>query len=107
MLLEFVFSSLRVSIFIDPIELPVSRTGFPFVNIKNTMFEAIKNNFGNNTETKDEKKIAELIRKNLEEKEEGKWNVVLGKDFGSHIVHKSRRYGYFQIGELNILIWQS
>lgn len=56
---------------------------------------------------KSERAIAEYIRTKLEEKEEGKWNVIVGKDFGSHIVHKSRRYGYFQVGEISILIWQS
>ena len=46
--------------------------------------------------------------KNLDEKDDGgKWNVVLGKDFGTHVVHKSRKYGLFQVGELQILIWQS
>ena len=58
-------------------------------------------------EEKNEKAIAEYIRSKFEEKEEGKWNVIIGKDFGSHVVHKSRRYGLFQVGELNILIWQS
>lgn len=58
-------------------------------------------------EEKNEKAIAEYIRMKFEEKEEGKWNVIIGKDFASHVVHKSRRYGLFQVGELNILIWQS
>jgi len=58
-------------------------------------------------EEKNEKAIAEYIRAKFEEKEEGKWNVIIGKDFGSHVVHRSRRYGLFSVGELNILIWQS
>ena len=59
------------------------------------------------TDEKSERGIAENLRLKLEEKEEGKWNVVIGKDFGSHVVHKSRRYGLFQVGEISILIWQS
>ncbi len=58
-------------------------------------------------EEKTEKAIADYIRMKFEEKEEGKWNVIVGKDFGSHVVHRSRRYGLFQVGEINILIWQS
>jgi dynein light chain LC8-type len=58
-------------------------------------------------EEKNEKAIADYIRMKFEEKEEGKWNVIVGKDFGSHVVHRSRRYGLFQVGEINILIWQS
>jgi dynein light chain LC8-type len=59
------------------------------------------------SEEKSEKAIAEYIKSKLEEKDEGKWNVIIGKNFGSHVVHRSRRYGYFQIGEISILIWQS
>jgi dynein light chain LC8-type len=58
-------------------------------------------------EEKSEKAIADYIRSKLEEKEEGKWNVILGTNFGSHVVHSSRRYGYFHVGEIDILIWQS
>jgi len=59
------------------------------------------------SEEKTEKAIADFIKSKLEEKDEGKWNVIIGKNFGSHVVHRSRRYGYFQVGEVNILIWQS
>lgn len=52
-------------------------------------------------------KMCEFIKAKLQEKEEGKWNVVIGKDFSTDVVHKSRRYGLFQVGELSILIWQS
>ena len=52
-------------------------------------------------------KMCEYIKGKLLEKEEGKWNVVIGKDFSTDIVHKSRRYGLFQVGELSILVWQS
>jgi dynein light chain LC8-type len=72
--------------------------------IRNYSIEFITRAF---SEEKSEKAIAEFIRTKLEEKEEGKWNVVIGKDFGTHVVHKSRRYGYFLVGEVNILIWQS
>lgn len=58
-------------------------------------------------EQKSEKAIADYVRMHLEEKEAGKWNVVIGKDFASHVTHKSRRYGLFQVGEVNILLWQS
>jgi dynein light chain LC8-type len=59
------------------------------------------------TEEKSEKAMADYIKSKLEEKEEGKWNVIIGKDFATHVTHRSRRYGYFQVGEMNVLIWQS
>ena len=52
-------------------------------------------------------RMCETIKMKLQEKEEGKWNVIIGKDFSIFVVHKSRRYGLFKVGELNILIWQS
>ena len=52
-------------------------------------------------------KMCDFIKGKLTEREEGKWNVVIGKDFSTTIVHKSRRYGLFKVGELSILIWQS
>ena len=52
-------------------------------------------------------KMCDLIKAKLQEKEEGKWNVIIGKDFSAFLVHRSRRYGLFKVGEVNVLIWQS
>ena len=52
-------------------------------------------------------KMCDLIKSKLVEKEEGKWNVIIGKDFSTFLVHRSRRYGLFKVGELNVLVWQS
>lgn len=52
-------------------------------------------------------KMCDFIKAKMTEKEEGNWNVVIGKDFASDIVHRSRKYGLYQVGELMILLWQS
>ena len=52
-------------------------------------------------------KMCDVIKSKLQEKEEGKWNVIIGKDFSTFVVHRSRRYGLFKVGELNVLVWQS
>ena len=52
-------------------------------------------------------KMCDLIKSKLVEKEEGKWNVIIGKDFSTFLVHRSRRYGLFKVGEVNVLVWQS
>ena len=52
-------------------------------------------------------KMCDLIKAKLQEKEEGKWNVIIGKDFSTFLVHRSRRYGLFKVGEVNVLVWQS
>jgi hypothetical protein len=72
--------------------------------LKDEIMRILNHAFENN---KSEKAMAELIRSRLEEKDEGKWNVILGKDFGTHVSHKSGKYGLFQMGELNVLLWQT
>ena len=72
--------------------------------VRNYMFEFISRAYN---EKQDDKSIAQFIRERLEERDPGKWNVILGRDFGSHVVHLSKRYGYFKLGEQNILIWKS
>ena len=52
-------------------------------------------------------RMCDLIKAKLQEKEEGKWNVIIGKDFSTFLVHRSRRYGLFKVGEVNVLVWQS
>lgn len=59
------------------------------------------------TEETSFQRMCDFIKTKLQEKEEGKWNVIIGKDFSTYVVHRSRRYGLFKIGELNILVWQS
>lgn len=71
---------------------------------KNHMYEFITKAY---SEKADDKSICEYIRNKLEEKDPGKWNVIVGRDFGSHVVHMSKRYGYWKLGEQYILIWQS
>ena len=73
-------------------------------NMKTVMKDVIKRAFDDG---KTPTRMCEFIKAKLFEKEEGKWNVIIGTDFSTIVVHKSRRYGLFKVGELNILIWQS
>jgi len=36
----------------------------------------------------------------------GYWHVIVGKNFGSHCVHESRRFIYFYIGTMAFLIYK-
>lgn len=71
---------------------------------RNMMYEYINLAFA---DKKNDKEIAEKIREKLEERDPGKWNVIVGKDFGSHVSHLSKKYGYWKLGEMYILIWKS
>lgn len=35
------------------------------------------------------------------------WNVVVGKDFGSHVFHQTKKYIYMKVLEVYVLIWKS
>ena len=56
---------------------------------------------------KNEQEVVEMIKEELEKNCGGfGWNVVLGKDFGSHIFHKSKFFANYNIGELELIIWK-
>jgi dynein light chain LC8-type len=35
------------------------------------------------------------------------WNCVVGRNFGSHIIHQTKKYVFFQIKELSFLLWKA
>lgn len=56
---------------------------------------------------KNEEKTAALIKDELEKNYGGTvWNVVIGKDFGSNIFHKSKFFANFKLQELEIVVWK-
>ena len=72
--------------------------------VKSLMLKSINEAYSSKA---DDKQIAEYIREKMEEREAGKWNVVVGRDFASHVSHMSKKYGYYQLGEQSILVWKS
>lgn len=72
--------------------------------LKNTMFENITRAFG---EMRDDREISKYIRERMEEKDPGKWNVIVGKDYATHVSHLANSYGYFKLGEYSVIVWKS
>jgi hypothetical protein len=35
------------------------------------------------------------------------WHVVVGTNFGSHVVHQTKNFVYFNIGAINFLVYKS
>ena len=35
------------------------------------------------------------------------WNCIVGKNFGSHVIHQTKKYIFFQFRELSILLWKA
>lgn len=57
-------------------------------------------------EIRHEKAISRYIKAEMDKADLG-WNCVVGKDFGAHVVHQSKKYAFLQARELSILLWKS
>ena len=54
-----------------------------------------------------EEDIAQHLKQELDKNENLGWNVIVGKDFGSHVFHQTKKYIYIRVLELYILVWKS
>merc|ERR1711988_353124 len=56
---------------------------------------------------KDGPTIAADIRKAMEDKYEPCWQVVLGRNFGSHVTYQSNHFINFYRGQVNVLVMKT
>ena len=55
-----------------------------------------------------ERDVANTLKADLDQKYDKVWNVVVGRDFGSHVVYQTKRYVFLSYNENTcILIWKS
>eukprot|EP01059_Diplonema_ambulator_P007849 TRINITY_DN17365_c0_g1_i1.p1 TRINITY_DN17365_c0_g1~~TRINITY_DN17365_c0_g1_i1.p1 ORF type:complete len:110 (+),score=26.07 TRINITY_DN17365_c0_g1_i1:76-405(+) len=59
------------------------------------------------TKYKEQKGIAQFMKKEFDAKYSTKWHVVVGKDFGSYVTHEVKDFSYFFIGDLGFLLWRT
>mmetsp|Transcript_21457 Transcript_21457/g.35918 ORF Transcript_21457/g.35918 Transcript_21457/m.35918 type:complete len:100 (-) Transcript_21457:1207-1506(-) len=52
------------------------------------------------------KDIAEIIKKELDTKKGGTWNVIVGVSFGSFVSHETKTMCHFFIGNVAFMIWR-
>ena len=68
----------------------------------------VYNAFVNN---KTETAISQAIKKDLDSNKSAGtgagWNVIVGKNFGSHVFHQTKKYVYLNIADQYVLIWKS
>ncbi|PHJ20030.1 dynein light chain cytoplasmic [Cystoisospora suis] len=50
--------------------------------------------------------IADHIRRFFDSKHQPTWNCIVGRYFGSKVTYESKRYIYFSIGQLSVLLWR-
>ena len=58
---------------------------------------------------KEERFIANKVRDDFDKLYGPSWNVVVGKNFGSHVVHQTKSYLFATYGDeiISILLWKS
>ena len=57
---------------------------------------------------KEEKRIANRIRTEFDKNKDGSWNCIVGKNFGSHVIHQTKGYLFVTFNdEISILLWKS
>ncbi|KAJ8902445.1 hypothetical protein NDN08_006850 [Rhodosorus marinus] len=54
-----------------------------------------------------EKDIAAFLKREFDKKHQPTWHCVVGKSFGSYVTHETRRFIYFYVGNLAILLFKS
>mmetsp|Transcript_41748 Transcript_41748/g.100173 ORF Transcript_41748/g.100173 Transcript_41748/m.100173 type:complete len:107 (-) Transcript_41748:137-457(-) len=57
-------------------------------------------------EHRTEKKIADTIKQHMDSHHTPTWNCIVGKSFGAFVTHETKRYLYFAIGHMSILLWK-
>jgi dynein light chain LC8-type len=54
-----------------------------------------------------EKDIAAHIKKEFDRKHGPTWQCIVGRHFGGDVVHESKHFLYFYLGQLAILLWKT
>ena len=55
-----------------------------------------------------EKDVANMIKEQFDSKYQYTWNCAVGRDFGSHVVHQTKRYLFASFQDnFYILLWKS
>jgi len=84
----------------EPQEMPTTMAEFVVATTKKSIEE-------HPDFDKDGAVIAAEIRKVLEDKYDPCWQVVLGRNFGSHVTYQSNYFINFYVGQVNVLIMKT
>eukprot|EP00760_Papus_ankaliazontas_P022719 PhM_4_TR18954/c0_g1_i1/m.8818/K10418/DYNLL; dynein light chain LC8-type len=56
---------------------------------------------------KDQKDIAQFIKREFDNKYNPLWHVIVGRHFASYVAHDVKDHVYFFLGDVGILVWRS
>lgn len=54
-----------------------------------------------------EKDIALQIKREFDKKHGPTWQVIVGRHFGADVIHESKHFMYFYLGQLAVLLWKA
>ena len=54
-----------------------------------------------------EKDIAACIKKEFDKKYDPTWHCNVGRNFGSYIIHETKHFIYFHLGQVAVLLFKS
>jgi dynein light chain LC8-type len=59
-------------------------------------------------ESNSERLVSQRIKKNFDDHYQPAWSCIVGRDFGSHVVHQTKRYIFLCYHEsVYVLLWKS
>ncbi len=58
-------------------------------------------------EHKQEKVVSRFLKNEMDKASGSGWNCIVGKNFGAHVIHQAKKYIFFQVKELSILLWKA
>jgi dynein light chain LC8-type len=56
---------------------------------------------------KEQRAIAQWMKKELDSKYGAVWHVIVGHSFGSYVSHDNMNFVYFFIGDVGFLVWRT
>ncbi|RNF02986.1 dynein light chain [Trypanosoma rangeli] len=54
-----------------------------------------------------EKDIAAHIKKEFDKRHSPTWQCIAGRNFAADVVHESKHFIYFYVGQISILLWKT
>ncbi|TNV81003.1 hypothetical protein FGO68_gene13912 [Halteria grandinella] len=88
----------------------MSKLNIKVVDMENAVTETAKKSINEAFENyREERFIANKIKEDFDKVYGPSWNVIVGKNFGSHVVHQTKSYLFASYGddEIYILLWKS
>ena len=56
---------------------------------------------------KQEKVLSRYLKSELDKSSGSGWNCIVGKNFGAHVIHQTKKYIFLQMRELSVLLWKA